>query len=139
MSIILLGIHMSNINITSECYFHSLSNIKINTYGGDFIDVIKKIDHLLKERGWSDYRLSAESGLSTSTIANMRRRNTVPSISTLETICQAFGITLSQFFQEENNLVELTSEQKEFFDNWVTLTASQKKLFFDLIKELKSP
>ncbi len=107
--------------------------------GGDFIDVIKKIDHLLKERGWSDYRLSAESGLSTSTIANMRRRNTVPSISTLETICQAFGITLSQFFQEENNLVELTSEQKEFFDNWVTLTASQKKLFFDLIKELKSP
>ena len=107
--------------------------------GGDFIDVIKKIVHLLKERGWSDYRLSAESGLSTSTIANMRRRNTVPSISTLETICQAFGITLSQFFQEENNLVELTSEQKEFFDNWVTLTASQKKLFFDLIKELKSP
>lgn len=107
--------------------------------GGDIIDVIKKIDHLLKERGWSDYRLSAESGLSTSTIANMRRRNTVPSISTLETICQAFGITLSQFFQEENNLVELTSEQKEFFDNWVTLTASQKKLFFDLIKELKSP
>ncbi|MEI3041436.1 MAG: helix-turn-helix transcriptional regulator [Roseburia intestinalis] len=98
-----------------------------------------KIDHLLEERGWSDYRLSAESGLSTSTIANMRRRNTVPSISTLETICQAFGITLSQFFQEENNLVELTSEQKEFFDNWVTLTASQKKLFFDLIKELKSP
>ena len=130
---------MSNIDITSECYFHILSNIKINTYGGDFIDVIKKIDHLLKERGWSDYRLSAESGLSTSTIANMRRRNTVPSISTLETICQAFGITLSQFFQEENNLVELTSEQKEFFDNWVTLTASQKKLFFDLIKELKSP
>ena len=130
---------MSNINITSECYFHILSNIKINTYGGDFIDVIKKIDHLLKERGWSDYRLSAESGLSTSTIANMRRRNTVPSISTLDTICQAFGITLSQFFQEENNLVELTSEQKEFFDNWVTLTASQKKLFFDLIKELKSP
>ena len=130
---------MSNINITSECYFHILSNIKINTYGGDFIDVIKKIDHLLKERGWSDYRLSAESGLSTSTIANMRRRNTVPSISTLETICQACGITLSQFFQEENNLVELTSEQKEFFDNWVTLTASQKKLFFDLIKELKSP
>lgn len=107
--------------------------------GGDFIDVIKKIDHLLEERGWSDYRLSAESGLSTSTIANMRRRNTVPSISTLETICQAFGITLSQFFQEENNLVELTSEQKEFFDNWVTLTASQKKLFFDLIKELKLP
>ena len=139
MSIILLGIHMSNINITSECYFHILSNIKINTYGGDFIDVIKKIDHLLEERGWSDYRLSAESGLSTSRIAIISSRKTIRCMSTLDTICLAFCISLWQFFQEENNLVELTSEQKEFFDNWVTLTASQKKLFFDLIKELKSP
>lgn len=93
---------------------------------------------MLEERGWSDYRLSAESGLSSSTIANMRRRNTIPSIATLEAICQAFGITLSQFFWDRENVVELTPEQKDFFDNWVTLTTSQKKLLYDLIKEMKS-
>lgn len=101
------------------------------------IDTIAKIDTLMHERGWSDYRLSIESGLSTSTIANIRRRNTVPSIPTLEAICNAFGITLSQFFQEDTAFVELTDEQKEFFEKWLTLTNTQKQIFYDLINEMK--
>lgn len=105
--------------------------------GGDIIDVIKKIDTLLTEHGWSDYRLSAESGLSASTIANMRRRNTIPSIPTLEAICHAFGITLSQFFNEDSNFVELTPEQKAFFDTWALLTSKQKQLIAELIEEMK--
>ena len=91
----------------------------------------------MEEHHWSDYRLAAESGLSASTIANMRRRNTVPSITTLEAICNAFGITLSQFFYENDNLVELTPEQKQFFDAWVLLTQEQKNLLSELIKEMK--
>ena len=54
------------------------------------MDVIKRIEDLMKERNWTDYKLSKKSGLSSSTIANMRRRNTIPSIPTLETICEAF-------------------------------------------------
>ncbi len=64
------------------------------------MDVISRINSLMKERNWSDYRLSLESGLSSSTIANMHRRGTVPSISTLEQICDAFGISLSQFLRK---------------------------------------
>ena len=101
------------------------------------IDPIERIDQLMKERGWTNYRLCLESGLSTSTISNIHRRNTVPSIATLEAICKAFGITLSQFFQEESSLVELTTEQKEFFDKWVKLSDTQKKLIADLINEMK--
>lgn len=70
------------------------------------MDVIKRINMLMKERNWSDYKLSAEPELSSSTIANIRRRNTVPSISTLESICSAFGITLAQFFTEDSNTVQ---------------------------------
>lgn len=101
------------------------------------IDPIERIDQLMQERGWSNYRLCQESGLSTSTIANIHRRNTVPSIPTLEAICDAFGITLSQFFQEDTNLVELTNEQKAFFDKWVTLSGSQKRLLAELANEMK--
>lgn len=103
----------------------------------DFIDVLQRIDQLMEEHHWSDYRLAAESGLSASTIANMRRRNTVPSITTLEAICNAFGITLSQFFYENDNLVELTQEQKQLFDTWVLLTQEQKNLLSELVKEMK--
>ena len=79
------------------------------------MDVIKKIDDLMKERHWSDYKLAIESGLSSSTIANIHRRNTVPSISTLEAICSAFGITLAQFFSDNNFSVQLNSMMQVSF------------------------
>lgn len=101
------------------------------------MDVMKRIDFFMKERGWSDYRLSVESGLSSSTIANLRRRNTIPSIPTLEAICSAFGITLSQFFNEDISVVPLNSEQQKLFNLWITLTDRQKQLLCALAEELK--
>lgn len=89
----------------------------------------------MKERNWTDYRLSQKSGLSPSTIANMRHRNTVPSITTLETICDAFGITLSQFFSDNSQYVQLNKEQQQLFNKWLSLTDNQKKLIYDIIKE----
>lgn len=101
------------------------------------MDVIKRIDMLMKERNWSDYKLSAESGLSSSTIANIHRRNTVPSISTLEAICTAFGITLAQFFTENSHTVQLNKEQQDLFERWISLTDRQKRLVYELISEMK--
>lgn len=101
------------------------------------MDVIKRIDELMKERNWSNYKLAAESGLSSSTIANIYRRNTTPSISTLESICSAFGITLAQFFTEDSCTVQLNSEQRDLFRRWVSLTDNQKELIYKLIQEMK--
>ncbi len=101
------------------------------------MDVIKRIDDLMKERQWSDYKLAIESGLSSSTIANIHRRNTVPSISTLEAICSAFGITLAQFFSDNSLTVQLSSEQLDLFNHWIYLTENQKRLVYDLIKEMR--
>ena len=91
----------------------------------------------MKEREWTEYRLSKECGLSESILANIFRRNTVPSITTLETICDAFGITLSQFFAE-GEMVELTPELKVLFENWVSLTADQKEAALHMIQALNN-
>ena len=101
------------------------------------MDVIKRIDDLMKERNWTDYKLSVESGLSSSTIANIHRRNTVPSIPTIEAICAAFGISLSQFFCEDASFVQLNEEQQAHFNRWITLTEIQKKLVHSLIDEFR--
>ena len=94
------------------------------------MDTHERLRQLLDERGWTEYILAKNCGLSESTIANIYRRNTVPSITTLETICKGFGITLSQFFAE-GEMVELTPELKELFDNWVNLTPEQmQKLLY---------
>ena len=94
------------------------------------MDTHERLRQLLDERGWTEYRLAKNCGLSESTIANIYRRNTVPSITTLETICKGFGITLSQFFAD-GEMVELTPELKELFDNWVNLMPEQmQKLLY---------
>ena len=100
------------------------------------MDANERIRKLMKERGWTEYRLAKETGLSQSTIANLFKRNNLPTIATLETICKGFGITLAQFFCD-GNMIELSDEQKELFDRWVILTHEQKQLLFGLIKNMK--
>ena len=101
------------------------------------MDIHNRLRRLLDERGWTEYRLSKECGLSESTIANIFRRNTFPSISTLEAICAGFGITVSQFFADGDK-VEMTPEIKELFNSWVTLTAEQKQAVMQIIRTLNS-
>lgn len=101
------------------------------------MDTHKRLQQLLKERGWTEYRLAKNCGLSESTIANIFRRNAVPSIATLEAVCNGFGITMSQFFAE-GEMVELTPELKDLFDNWLSLTPSQKKALTQMLWAINS-
>jgi len=97
------------------------------------VDVLERLRKLMDARGWTMYRLAKESGLTESTIANIYRRNAIPSIDTLEKICQGFGITLSQFFADAE-LVELTEDLKEVFENWRTLTPEQKEAALTMMR-----
>lgn len=99
------------------------------------MDTHERLRQLLNERGWSEYRLAKNCGLSESTLANIFRRNTVPSIATLEAICSGFGITMSQFFAE-GDMVELTDDLKQLFDCWVCLTPAQKSAALQMLKAM---
>lgn len=102
------------------------------------MDALQRLNRLLDERGWSVYRLAKNCGLSESTLANVFKRNTVPTITTLERICDGFGITMSQFFAE-GEMVELTPELKELFDNWVNLTVEQKEAANQMLRAMNNP
>ena len=82
--------------------------------GGMSMDILKKINKLRLDRNWSIYRLSLESGIPQSTITNMFNRETLPSIPTLESICKAFGITMSDFFKDENEISSYEKKNSEF-------------------------
>ena len=100
------------------------------------MDTNERLRRLLEERGWTEYRLAKECGLSQSTIANIYRRNTVPSIATLEVICNGFGITLSQFFAD-GDMVELTPDLKDIFNSWVNLTPEQKAAALQMLRAME--
>lgn len=101
------------------------------------MDTLDRIRLFMEKQRWTEYRLAKESGLSQSTITNMFSRNTAPSIPTLEAICGAFGITLSQFFAENREMVELSDEQFTMFQQWTKLTKRQKELISELIANMK--
>ena len=89
------------------------------------MDTNDRLRRLLDERGWTEYRLAKQCGLSLSTIANIYRRNTVPSVATLEVICKGFGITLSQFFAEGEMVVNFEDRATPARTFSHTLTAKQ--------------
>lgn len=68
------------------------------------MDVLQRIDQLRNERGWSVNNLAMEAMLTQSTLSNLYTRKTEPKLSTLRAICNAFGITLSEFFSYETSI-----------------------------------
>ena len=101
------------------------------------MDVNEKLREMLKERGLTTYKMAELSGLSHTTLANVFKRNTVPSINTLRAICNGFGITLSQFFAEEE-MVEMTPELKDLFNGWLTLNPTQKEAVQQVIRAMNN-
>lgn len=60
--------------------------------------------------------------------------NLVPTVPSLEKICQAFGITLSQLFAEGDAPVALSESQRALLEQWDKLTKEQQEALFSLIK-----
>ena len=99
-------------------------------------DILATITEYRAERGWTEYQLAEHSGLPQSTISSWYRKNMVPTILSLEKICSAFGITLSQLFAEGDVPVSLTESQRKLLDRWSRLSEDQQSAVFALIDKM---
>lgn len=99
-------------------------------------DILKSITTYREERGWTEYQLAERSGLPQSTISSWYRKNMIPTIPSLERICAAFGITLSQLFVENNAPVSLTEPQRKLLERWSRLNEEQQAIIFALIDKM---
>ncbi len=100
------------------------------------MDILRKINKMRLDRGWSIYRLSVESDVPQSTLTNMFNRETLPSITTLASICKAFGISLSEFFSEESSSKEYSSCEKELLDMFNSISNEARKSLLCLLREI---
>ena len=99
------------------------------------MDVKERLQTLMEERGWTMYRLAKEAGISWSTVRNIFKRNTEPSLSTLEVIYRGLGMSLAQFFDTDNSL-GLTYEQQEVLSDWNLLDPQSKDAMSKILKAL---
>lgn len=100
-------------------------------------DILETISEYRTRRGWTEYQLAERAGLPQSTISSWYRKNMVPSLPSLEKICSAFGITLSQLFAEgEGSVISLTESQQKLLDSWARLSPNQQAALINLIETM---
>lgn len=95
----------------------------------------KKIFRMCEDRGWSLYMLSEKTGITYSTLNSSINRDAPPKIDTLERICEAFGITLSQFFMEDEQVEILTADEKTLVSSFRTLPPNKQQALIEIIKK----
>ena len=99
------------------------------------MDVKERLQKLMDERGWTIYKVAKVAGLPWRTVRNLFKRNTEPSIATLECICKGMGMTLPQFFDVDNQM-GLTDEQRQLIQQWSKLNDRNKRLVNELVDAL---
>lgn len=97
--------------------------------------ILDKIRILQGERNWTDYKLAQEADIPYGTLAAMFQRGTPPKVDTLQSICDAFGITLSQFFLENEESEILNENEKEMLKVFRRLSPKQQKALIDVFEE----
>ncbi len=102
------------------------------------MDVIKHLNALRLERKMSVYRLAELTGINQSTLANTFSRGIVPSIANLELLCEAMGLTLSQFFAEDERTVLLTPEEQNFLLDYKKLPADVQNALREIAKSVSN-
>jgi transcriptional regulator with XRE-family HTH domain len=101
------------------------------------IDTVKKIDTIRQERGWTIYKLSMKTGLTQQAIHAWYNTNNlaIPSTATLEIVCEAFGITLAEFFSEKC-FTEISLKHKSLYNNLNLLSNEECTAIDTIVKSL---
>ena len=103
-------------------------------------NILNTITAYRKERNWSLYDLAAHSEMKLTTISTWYNENAIPSIPSLVKICDAFQITLSEFFAKaegsESVPVALTPQQMQVIEKWSILRPDQQEAFLNLLNTI---
>ena len=90
--------------------------------------IIDRIEQLCEKKHISRYRMAQKSGIAQSSISTLLNRKSVPTIQTLEKICEGLDMTLAQFFAGDDKLPDLTEEQKSLLEEWNAMDEQQRQL-----------
>ncbi|MCR5796496.1 MAG: helix-turn-helix transcriptional regulator [Eubacterium sp.] len=102
--------------------------------------LLNHLTELLDEKGWSLYRLSNESQVPYSTITNMFRRESCPTIFVLKKVCYTLNLDLWEFFYEIETKKRvpdtIDSTEADILSLYRRLDAYDQKLLYNYLAGL---
>ena len=100
------------------------------------MNITKRIDELCMIHHMSKYRLSQITGISQSAFSKMARQQTSLSIETIQRICDAFGISMAQFFSDSDEYPDLTPQQRQLLDYWKMMDRKKQEYILLMTQKL---
>lgn len=99
------------------------------------MDIPKRLIFLRERKGYTVYKLGQTSDVSSSYIHKIESGEKKPSVDVVARLCEGLGLTLSDFFSEDNN--ELTPELQELLNHAKKLTVEQVRAVNSVFKTFK--
>lgn len=93
--------------------------------------VIARINELMAARNWTCYKLSSMSDVSLSSLNGVLKTPHIPTIYTLQKLCNGFGISISEFFSPFEQ-----SSSKDFVELYNLLDKESQNLVLIYMKGL---
>ena len=87
--------------------------------------MIEHIKKLCEQRNWTYYRLAKESGIPHSSLNTLLNKQNMPSMNNLMKICNAFDITLAEFFA---GMEPPSGELQEVINLWSGFDKTARRL-----------
>lgn len=100
------------------------------------MNIMERIDELCKKHNISKYRLSQITGISQSAFSKMARQQSTLSLETIQRICDAFGISVAQFFSNPGEYPDLSEQQKKLLQSWALLDEKKRDYALLMIEKM---
>ena len=82
-----------------QYWYHRLEERCIYLCVEEYIPL--RIAELCRKRGYTKYRLAQLTGITQTALGNILNQKSMPTMANLERICDAFEVTIAQFFSED--------------------------------------
>lgn len=101
------------------------------------MDVKERIDNLRMSKGWTLNRLAAEIGVADTTVYSwFNEQSYQPSRKTIDEVCEAFGITLAEFYSEID-LDKATAKEIVLVEAFRAVPDEQKDQVIEIVKSFR--
>ena len=82
------------------------------------MDISEKLKKLRTEKGYSFYYLNKKTGVSGQHIKGMEEGTRQPTIETLQRLLNVYGLSLSEFFNEDDRSYFPTQDERILLENY---------------------
>lgn len=99
-----------------------------------FMNIGKRCRELRESKGFSIYKLSELTGLSNTHISDIEREIKMPTFETLSRLLAPLDISISEFFNESDNLIYATDTEKELVYYYRKMPPNKAQLLVEVFR-----